>query len=147
MATPRGIAVLSTLPARTNQSGEFSLRVPANAQIYDLVVSADGFPATMARMAVSKEPLVIDVAVPFGTLTVDAPEGAIVHLRHRGAEAGHLLLPHEAEYATDRSGSFARLTFAKLELGEYAVCLAQRCVPAYLAPYAATKVSLRQVNE
>ncbi|HEV7765124.1 MAG TPA: carboxypeptidase-like regulatory domain-containing protein [Thermoanaerobaculia bacterium] len=141
--TPRGIAIISGSEARTDVSGEFSLRLPPSAQFYDLIVTADGFPATMRRMTVSKEPLLIDVAVPFGTLTVASPESAIVHLRHRGAEVGHLLLPCLTERQTDQSGSFDRLTFAKLEVGEYAVCLAQTCVSAYVSPHASTSVSLR----
>jgi hypothetical protein len=141
--TPRGIAIMSGIQARTNASGEFSLRLPPSAQFYDLIVNADGFPATMRRMTVSKEPLLIDVAVPFGALTVASPENAIVHLRHRGAEVGHILLPCLTERQTDQSGSFDRLTFAKLEVGEYAVCLAQTCVSAYVSPHASTSVSLR----
>jgi hypothetical protein len=141
--TPRGIPMLTDWSTRTAPSGEFTLRLPGNAQMFDLVVTADGFPVTMMRMAVSAEPIVVDVAVPFGALTVDSPENTIVHLRHRGAEAGHLLLPFSAERHTDKNGSFDRLTFAKLEVGEYAVCLVQTCVSAYVTPRQSTGVSLR----
>jgi hypothetical protein len=134
---------MSDSATRTAASGEFNLRLPANAQFFDLLVNADGFPTVMRRMTVSDEPVIIDVTVPFGALVVEAPENAIVLLRHRDAEAGHILLPYSAERHADKDGPFVRLTFAKLEVGEYAVCLAQRCVPVYVTPYESASVSLR----
>jgi hypothetical protein len=141
--TPRGVPVMSDSSTRTSGSGEFSLRLPANVQVFDLLINADGFPVTMRRMTVSPEPVVIDVAVPFGSLAVEAPEKVIVHLRHRGAEVGHILMPFSAERHADKDGPFDRLTFTKLEVGEYAVCIAQRCVSAYVTPFESASVSLR----
>lgn len=151
-AYPRGVGAMRAEDAVSRTDGRFTIPLPIGTERADLLIAADGFPSILLQGETrSKEPLVIEIARPAGTLVADTPSDALFNLRRRGAEISVLQLRHSVQSRNDNGKSYDRTEIILLEAGAYEVCVSfvdgkfidGKCASAYVPPNGSVTVSLR----
>jgi hypothetical protein len=128
--------------AKTNERGNFVVRLPPGTTIFDGIAIHPAFDTVIARGAMKKDRVAwVPTNQIGGTLIVESSEPADVMLMHRGAEVS-------AHAVVSRGGGIAtqdRVTLVRLEPGEYSVCNRDKksCASGYLPPYGTLTLALR----
>lgn len=135
---------LEQLSASSNETGSFTLLVPRETTMIDVLVVPPGFATMLARMPVKTE-MLMQVAVDQhgGSLTAEVPSDPAVQLGHHGANLWLAYVAEASGGTVVEEGGRRRVTIPSLQAGPYELCLRDRCTSGSLPPHGTLSLSLQ----
>lgn len=147
-ATLYGIAPNSPsrdiISGTTNEAGAFTLLVPPDTALLDMVITSPGFSTVIGRMPVkSDRPMLVATAQYGGSLVLDTPDVPTVRVVRDGSQLHPRLIGKLAGGTSTTHGTRLLTTVPSLEPGLYSVCSGGRCESGYVPPHGALTLALR----
>ena len=139
---PRDAWAPTAPQTKTNERGNFQLRLPPGTTIFDGIAVHPAFDTVIARATVRPDRIAwIPTNQIGGTIVVESQQPDDVVLLHRDAEVMARTLANLGGGMITQD----RVTLTRLEPGEYSVCSRdrKRCASGYLAPHGTLNVALK----
>jgi hypothetical protein len=127
----------------TNETGAFTLLVPPDTTLLDMVIISPGFATVLGRVPVKTDrPLIVATAQHGGSLVLDTPDLPAVRLVRDGTQLHPRLVSSLAGGSAAVDGKRLRITIPSLEPGHYSVCIGVQCESGYVPPHGTLSLTI-----